>query len=805
MSSEGKINRSPASGQLPRVMLIPDSVNWILGTWAQEIEKWNSEHFEFVIFPVGEIWENEPLFLSLLNEIEVVHCLSQSVYPSIHKTINKANIDHLTLISTIHHIVHFEQVVECLQADKIMVVCEQFKQELISNNVPKEKLFLIYNGVDTSFYLPKDRDLARRKLGLTQDKFTIGYSAKASSDHDGRKGVDIFQAVLYELAKLELDMDVVITGPGWDKIVNSLRENGITVHYFPYLSKELMPDYYNALDVYLVTSRVEGGPVPPLEAMSCGTAIISTPIGTILDYVTDGVSGLLTPIANVEAAREAILKLYHDRQLSERLGKQGRETILQSLQWKDTVSGLGDLYNMVENKPARAISTPAGHRDLKQLSTALIQKDQIRWQERNELQSPWEKKIVSGKHENPSTIIDPVLGFIKQCQLGPDPWRFAATPGGPEILYASCFAYMLYHYLGRSDEFSPEQKQGWAAYLNSWQDPKSGYFIGPELVETELISRKHSYEHIAQHLTAHVLPTLALLGASPEYPLRFAHPFVDLAYLQDWLESRDWRDAWLEGNNLLFIGQFLIFLRDFEKDARAQQALDLYFDWLDRGVDPATGLWGTNGFCSNANALYGGYHQLLVYYYENRPVRYPNRLIDVALSLQHPDGGFNPNGGGGACEDVDAVDILVNMYKQADYKRPQIRIALRRLLRQLLDMQAPDGGFVYRRHQPFVHMGITKTASPANQSNLFPTWFRIHTLALVSEILTDESVVKMDWGFNNTCSMGWHRTWNREVHDLGWQDRTNETFIRWARRVRHGYNALPGKFATLRSRVKHLS
>ena len=801
MSSEGTISLSSAAGQMPRVMLIPDSVNWILGTWAQEIEKWNSERFEFVVFPVGEIWENEALFLSLLNEIDIVHCLSQSVYPSIIKTIQKAKVNHLTLISTIHHIVRFEQVEECLQADKIMVVCEQFKQELISHKVPEEKLCLIYNGVDTAFYLPKDRDLARRKLGLTGDKFTIGYSAKASSDHDGRKGVDIFQAVLDELARLELDLDVVITGPGWDNIVNAIREKGVSVHYFPYLSRELMPDYYNALDVYLVTSRVEGGPVPPLEAMSCGTAIISTPIGTIYDYVTDGVNGLLTPIADVNATKEAILKLYHDRQLSKHLGEQGRETILQSLQWKDTVTRVGDLYKIDENKTTRAISTSASHRDLKQLSEELSLKDQIRWQERNKLQSPWKKTIVSDTHGSPSTIIDPVLSFIKQCALGPDPWRFASTPGGPETLYASCFAYMLYHYLGRTEELTLEEKRGWAAYLNSWQDPKSGYFIGPELVESELKSRKHSYEHIAQHLAAHVLPTLALLGALPKYPLGFAHPFVKLEYLQAWLEVRNWRDAWLEGNNLLFIGQFLIFLRDFEKNAEAQKALDCYFDWLDREVDPTTGLWGTNGFCSNANALYGGYHQLLVYYYENRPVRHPNRLVDVALSLQHPDGGFNPDGGGGACEDVDTVDILVNMYKQTDYKRSRIRIALRRSLRQILDMQAPDGGFVYRRDQPFIHMGITKTASPANQSNLFPTWFRIHTLALISEILTDERIVKVDWGFNNTCSMGWHPNWNKELHGLGWQDRTKETLVHWARRAKRGYHALPGKLAALRSRV----
>jgi hypothetical protein len=149
-------------------------------------------------------------------------------------------------------------------------------------------------------------------------------------------------------------------------------------------------------------------------------------------------------------------------------------------------------------------------------------------------------------------------------------------------------------------------------------------------------------------------------------------------------------------------------------------------------------------------------------------------LIDVALSLQHADGGFNPRGGGGACEDTDAIDILVNMYKRVDYKRSQIRRALRRALHHILDRQMADGGFVYRLDQPFVHMGIQKTKAGANRSSLFPTWFRVHTLALVSEILTDEPVLQWNWQFNNACSMGWHRSWNKAQHRVSWLDRLDE-------------------------------
>ncbi len=381
------------------------------------------------------------------------------------------------------------------------------------------------------------------------------------------------------------------------------------------------------------------------------------------------------------------------------------------------------------------------------------------------------------------TLVANTIKFVERCRIQPDSWRFASTPGGSETLYASAFACMLLHYTGHLDTLSAGRKQAWADYLNSWQDPDTGYFMGPELAPEEITSRKHSFEHVSQHLTAHVLPALNLLGAQPKFSLAFARPFVAQDYLQSWLDARDWRDAWLEGNNLIFAGQFLIHLRDIEHTDGAQAALNLYFDWLDRAVDPATGLWGSNGFCSPVAALYGGYHQLLVYYYERHPVRFPERLVHVALSLQHADGGFHPDGGGGACEDTDTVDILVNMYKQNNYRRPEIRIALRKGLQHILQRHMPDGGFVYRLRQPFVHLGIQKTASAANESNLFPTWFRIHTLALISEILTDEPVLQWEWRFNDSCSMGWHRRWKKPDHALGWADRQAETFDKIVRKT----------------------
>lgn len=349
--------------------------------------------------------------------------------------------------------------------------------------------------------------------------------------------------------------------------------------------------------------------------------------------------------------------------------------------------------------------------------------------------------------------------------------EYTMCVGGEVTLYSSCFAAMTLHYLNALDALISEDKRAWATYLRDWQDAETGLFLGPEITEGELTSPKHDKEHLAMHLTAHVLPALHLLGGRPKYLLNFAQKFLDRKYLLDWLNQRDWREAWLEGNNLVFVGQFLVYLWEYEQREEAKPALDLFFDWLDSQQDPTTGLWGTNGYCSNFEAMCGGYHQLIIYNYCQRPIRHKESLIDVTLALQHRDGGFAPRGGGGACEDADAVDILVNMYKLTDHRRNHIYRALKKALRSILRKQQADGGFVYRLGEPFTHMGMSKTASPADASNLFATWFRIHTIALICEVLRDEYLAEINWQFNTICSMGWHRKGGAQMPSFGLWDK----------------------------------
>lgn len=381
---------------------------------------------------------------------------------------------------------------------------------------------------------------------------------------------------------------------------------------------------------------------------------------------------------------------------------------------------------------------------------------------KDEIESRRATEALTWSKEGVDLLLASIGRFVQSRSTGRT-GEYTMCSGGHATLYASCFAAMTLDYIGELASLPPVEKQAWIQYLQGWQDPESGLFVGPELMPQDVMGSKLHWDYHTMHLTVHVLPALHALGGTPSHPLTFAQRFLHLPYLKGWLDRRDWRDAWREGNNLLFVGQLLVHLAEMEGCSEAKTALHYFFDWLDEKQEPETGVWGTKSGSLLSYAVYGAYHQLLVYCYAGRPIQYAERIIDSVLSLQHPDGGFDPNGGGGACQDVDCADILVKLGVDLGYRQDDIRRALRRLLPSVIEKMAPDGGFVFRWGEPFIHHGLLWTYTPPNVPDLFSTWFRTHTVALISQVLTDEPVAQVPWRFNGVCSMGWHDANRRPV------------------------------------------
>ena len=82
-------------------------------------------------------------------------------------------------------------------------------------------------------------------------------------------------------------------------------KDGLKAMNVPFVHKYIeqytdIPNYYYALDLYLVTSREEGGPMGLLESMASGIPVVSTNVGMAKDLIEDEVNGYITTSLNPE-------------------------------------------------------------------------------------------------------------------------------------------------------------------------------------------------------------------------------------------------------------------------------------------------------------------------------------------------------------------------------------------------------------------------------------------------------------------------------------------------------------------------
>ena len=276
-------------------------------------------------------------------------------------------------------------------------------------------------------------------------------------------------------------------------------------------------------------------------------------------------------------------------------------------------------------------------------------------------------------------------------------------------------------------------------------------FKKPDLAET--------WGYIDFHVTNYSLGAVACLGPAARPELAFARRFLDTTTLKAWLADRDLRDPWLEGNNIVNLGSFLLLMQQHgaapDHDA-VRAALQVLFDWHDRLQEPSTGFWGV-GQHANAtgllHAMAGSMHNYHLWYATGRSLPYQARAVDYCLT--------QPARIHSACIDVDLVDLLVHASWQIDHRRAEIHQWLRTLLPELLAFQNADGGFADVRDGPGVpprrQDGWVKGyEEPQGLSNTFATWFRWIAIAMIAECLWPLwSPTSRRWGFREMVGIGY--------------------------------------------------
>jgi hypothetical protein len=359
------------------------------------------------------------------------------------------------------------------------------------------------------------------------------------------------------------------------------------------------------------------------------------------------------------------------------------------------------------------------------------------------------------------------LAYVESLRVSDAPfgrYRYAAAMPQP-VLYASTYAAMTRDLCDDLWSLGEHERREWIAYLQDHQDI-DGLFRDP-LIFDQGWYRDDPLWCGRPHLSCHVIVALTCLGAIAAKPLRWLDQFLAPGQIETWLENRDWRDrpAWV-GNEVMNVGTLLQYARDAQGNRAAGEALRRMLDWLDgHWLDAATGMWGgldASDPIGRSHLVQAAYHIWPLYTYDGRAVPCLGAAIDTVLQTQNPVGGFgwgvhNPDDPwrGSACEDIDSIEPLVRFRTLTRYRSDEVRAALERSIAWVLANQNADGGFVFVRARPFEY-GHPLMRAEADESALFPTWFRTLSLAYLGVGLPDTGVGQLPWRF---CQCPGYQFW----------------------------------------------
>lgn len=251
-----------------------------------------------------------------------------------------------------------QEMFACLPAalphlQKIVITCRISHDVLTSQGVPPEKLVKIPLGVDLKHFQPPTPEIrahVRQKLGIPAEAFCIGSFQKDGRGWEGEglvpklvKGPDIFLETMAGLARRHPNLMVLLTGPARGYVKQGLEKIGV-----PYVHQEFeyYPDIlpcYHALDLYLITSRSEGGPKALLESWATAVPLVSTRVGMCADLMRHGVNGLITDVEDVTGLIACAEQFISDADLRDRCVEQALKDVA-AYDWGLVADGYFELY-----------------------------------------------------------------------------------------------------------------------------------------------------------------------------------------------------------------------------------------------------------------------------------------------------------------------------------------------------------------------------------------------------------------------------------------------------------------------------
>jgi glycosyltransferase involved in cell wall biosynthesis len=207
--------------------------------------------------------------------------------------------------------------------------------------IEEERIDLVYLGVNTAEFSPKDKNEVRTQLGFPPDRRVI---LSVGGETPNRNAERIIRAFKIVTEKLD-DVILLRVGASSEQVNALISQLG--------LSHKVMragqiaggiQDYYRAADIFLSLDLGSGFGLPNLEAMASGCPVLCSNTGAFPEVVGD--AAVLADPLNIQDASAKLFELLENRGLQENLRVRGIARA-RNFTWEKTADSLFSIYRKV--------------------------------------------------------------------------------------------------------------------------------------------------------------------------------------------------------------------------------------------------------------------------------------------------------------------------------------------------------------------------------------------------------------------------------------------------------------------------
>jgi len=234
------------------------------------------------------------------------------------------------------------------RARRILTVSEASKRDIIHFfTVPPEKVVVVYNAIDERFRVtPSDEAVARVRERYQLDHGFVLYAGNIKPHKNLVRLIEAFDGLRrrgFDDLKLLIIGDEISKLPALRRAVHSHKLHK-HVRFLGYLPDDTLAILYRLAAVFVFPSLYEGFGLPPLEAMACGTPVVTSNVSS-LPEVVGGAAVLVDPY-NVESIVDGIARVLSNPALSEELRAKGIARA-REFSWERSVARTRDIYQEI--------------------------------------------------------------------------------------------------------------------------------------------------------------------------------------------------------------------------------------------------------------------------------------------------------------------------------------------------------------------------------------------------------------------------------------------------------------------------